>query len=65
MTRIGIGDKEIVSNAGVKSIIDLPGVGANLQEHSQVILPAMELVDGYLTRDILNDPAQAAAYMDE
>jgi len=61
----GIGDKDIVSKAGVKSIIDLPGVGANLQDHIQVLLPPLELVDGYLTRDILNDPTQAAAYLAE
>jgi len=65
MTHIGIGDKDIVSKAGVKSIIDLPGVGANLQDHIQVLLPPLELVDGYLTRDILNDPTQAAAYLAE
>jgi hypothetical protein len=65
MTLIGIGDKNIVTKAGVQSIIDLPGVGRSLQDHLQLILRPMELVNGYITRDIVTDPTQAAAYLEE
>jgi hypothetical protein len=65
MTLIGIGDKDIVTKAGVQSIIDLPGVGRSLQDHLQLILRPMELVNGYITRDIVTDPTQAAAYLEE
>jgi choline dehydrogenase-like flavoprotein len=62
---VGIGNRDIVSKAGVKSIVDLPGVGENLQDHTQLVLRPIELVNGFTTRDILNDPTQAAIYMDE
>jgi choline dehydrogenase-like flavoprotein len=61
----GIGNKKIVEKAGVKSIIDLPGVGENLQDHMQLVLRPMELRPGFVTRDILGDPNVAAAAMDQ
>ncbi|KLO04946.1 GMC oxidoreductase [Schizopora paradoxa] len=34
----GIGDKRILEPFGIKTLVDLPGVGANMQEHSFVSL---------------------------
>lgn len=31
----GIGDEKVLQKAGVKTILDLPGVGKNLQDHTQ------------------------------
>ncbi|KAF4928389.1 Dehydrogenase xptC [Colletotrichum fructicola] len=33
----GIGPKKVVEEAGIKSLIDLPGVGWNLQDHSHTV----------------------------
>lgn len=32
----GIGQKAVLSNAGIKQIVDLPGVGDNLQDHLRI-----------------------------
>lgn len=29
----GIGDKSILQSLGIQTVLDLPGVGANLQDH--------------------------------
>lgn len=34
----GIGDKQIIETLGIKTVVNLPGVGANMQEHSFVSL---------------------------
>ena len=65
MARIGIGDKGILSKAGVNSIIDLPGVGENLQDHACLVLKPTELVSGYISSDVLSDPVLAAKYLEE
>lgn len=35
----GIGDKTVLENLGIKSIVDLPDVGQNLQDHSYITIP--------------------------
>ncbi|KII85161.1 hypothetical protein PLICRDRAFT_116683 [Plicaturopsis crispa FD-325 SS-3] len=39
LERSGIGAKDIVEKAGVKSRVDLPGVGENYQDHNVVFVP--------------------------
>ncbi|KAE8220564.1 hypothetical protein CF319_g5929 [Tilletia indica] len=56
----GIGNPTILNAAGIKPIVDLPGVGENLQDHTYTCA-AFELQDGHITLDSLrNDPAFAA-----
>ncbi|KAF3014718.1 hypothetical protein E8E14_007565 [Neopestalotiopsis sp. 37M] len=56
----GIGDKEILDSAGIEQVIDLPGVGENLQDH--VAIPyVFKLKDGYTSSDKLKFNATFAA----
>ncbi|KAK0520317.1 hypothetical protein OC842_007142 [Tilletia horrida] len=56
----GIGNKDILAKAGIKTVVDLPGVGENLQDHTYTCA-AYELQDGHITLDSLrNDPTFAA-----
>ena len=34
LQRSGLGPKDLLDEAGIKLIVDLPGVGANLQDHA-------------------------------
>lgn len=36
LQRSGLGPKELLKEAGIKVLVDLPGVGANLQDHAVV-----------------------------
>ncbi|KAF8877062.1 GMC oxidoreductase [Gymnopilus junonius] len=53
----GIGQPEILSKIGVDLVVDLPGVGENVQEHTIVGIPH-ELTPGpnHETLDLLRDP---------
>jgi choline dehydrogenase-like flavoprotein len=56
----GIGSSAVLQAAGVKQIIDLPGVGENLQDHPR-IQASYQLKDNYTSFDKLKvDPAYAA-----
>jgi len=55
----GIGDPEVLQNAGVDVMVDLPGVGNNVQEHCNVLVSYQvkeEFESDYLTFDCLKDP---------
>ncbi|KAG8940235.1 hypothetical protein FRC04_005480 [Tulasnella sp. 424] len=56
----GIGNKSILKKYGITPLVDLPGVGENLQDH--VFVPnSFALKPGYTTFDILaNNPTYAA-----
>lgn len=56
----GIGQKSVLENAGVQQIIDLPGVGENLQDHLR-IQATYELNPDILGLDILKYNATRAA----
>ncbi|KAF2997767.1 hypothetical protein E8E14_000268 [Neopestalotiopsis sp. 37M] len=61
----GIGNPRVLEKAGVPCIVDLPGVGENLQDHinfgpSIEVDPAIETMDAYS-----RDPAVALAYNKE
>lgn len=48
----GIGNSSIISAAGLEPLVDLPGVGENLQDHMR-ISTAYQLKDNYTSPDIL------------
>ena len=56
----GIGGAAALAAAGIEQLIDLPGVGENLQDHPRVQL-AYQLKDGLVSGDILRFNATAAA----
>ena len=51
----GIGNKNILSPLGINTLIDLPGVGENLQDHTYSAV-VYEVKKGQLTLDSLRDP---------
>jgi choline dehydrogenase-like flavoprotein len=57
----GIGQASVLSAAGVTQLIDLPGVGENLQDHIR-IQSSFQLKDNYTSFDILR---YNATYSDE
>ncbi|KZW03649.1 alcohol oxidase [Exidia glandulosa HHB12029] len=56
----GVGDKSRLQGFGIESILDLPGVGENLQDHAMVPL-SFKLTDGHHTWDELRNNATFAA----
>ena len=48
----GIGQQDVLSAANISTLIDLPGVGENLQDHIRVQL-SYQLKDNYTSYDIL------------
>ena len=36
LQRSGIGPSSVLKNAGIKQVVDLPGVGSNLQDHAGI-----------------------------
>ncbi|THU93690.1 alcohol oxidase [Dendrothele bispora CBS 962.96] len=52
----GIGNAQILSKHGIKTLVDLPGVGENLQDHVGVSTVA-EVETQDETMDVLQDPA--------
>ncbi|KAJ3556841.1 hypothetical protein NM688_g1800 [Phlebia brevispora] len=57
----GIGKREVLEGVGVPVLVDLPGVGENMQDHI-VAATSFELNDEveWETFDVLRDPAQLA-----
>ncbi|KAI0746055.1 GMC oxidoreductase [Earliella scabrosa] len=55
----GIGDREILEPLGVETVVDLPGVGANVQEHVAIRGPTFRMVDDkcIITTNMLKDTA--------
>ncbi|KAM6530140.1 hypothetical protein FALCPG4_008263 [Fusarium falciforme] len=56
----GIGSKSVLSAAGIKQIIDLPGVGENLQDHLRV-MSSYQLKQEFTSFDILRSNPVVAA----
>ncbi|KAF5603275.1 choline dehydrogenase mitochondrial [Fusarium pseudocircinatum] len=56
----GIGSKSVLSAAGIKQIIELPGVGENLQDHLRV-MTSYQLKPEFLSFDALRSNATFAA----
>ncbi|KAH7120325.1 hypothetical protein B0J13DRAFT_485998, partial [Dactylonectria estremocensis] len=63
LERSGIGRKSVLSAVGVDQIINLPGVGENLQDHLR-IMSSYQLKPSFTSFDILrSDPLLAAAQL--
>ncbi|KAH6869279.1 hypothetical protein B0T10DRAFT_594843 [Thelonectria olida] len=60
LEKSGIGRKSVLSAAGVRQIIDLPGVGENLQDHLR-IMSSYQLKPVYTSFDVLRSNATVAA----
>ncbi|KAF4988053.1 hypothetical protein FGRMN_9999 [Fusarium graminum] len=61
----GLGDKDILEPLGIRCLVNLPGVGENLQDHLN-FGPSVEVVPEIQTLDTLSgDPATAAAVRQE
>ncbi|KAJ7131768.1 alcohol oxidase [Mycena crocata] len=58
----GIGDAKILRNLGIPVLLDLPGVGNNLQDHYYCSFVA-EADPKYESREVLRNPARFAAEM--
>ncbi|KAK3379704.1 hypothetical protein B0T24DRAFT_612682 [Lasiosphaeria ovina] len=59
----GIGQKAVLDAAGIAQVVDLPGVGENLQDHVRV-QATYQLKDGYTSNDRLRfDQAAAGEQM--
>ncbi|KAL5044804.1 hypothetical protein BDW71DRAFT_215449 [Aspergillus fruticulosus] len=58
----GIGDAARLRALGIEPVVDLPGVGENLQDHG-IVCFNYEVADGMPSGDIARDPAVAAAAM--
>ncbi|KAL9941235.1 hypothetical protein ACHAQF_008697, partial [Verticillium nonalfalfae] len=59
----GIGDAKELKTHGVQSVVDLPAVGRNLQDHPLLVL--VNLINSPLNGGNLSDPAFAAEMMAE
>jgi len=59
----GVGDKDILNSFGIEPVIDLPGVGENLQDHS--VVPVIVQVDQKIeTAESLFDPEALARHQE-
>ncbi|RDW94231.1 GMC family oxidoreductase [Aspergillus mulundensis] len=58
----GIGDAARLRSLGIESVVDLPTVGENLQDHG-IVCFNYEVADGMPSGDMARDPAVAAAAM--
>ncbi|KAG5636769.1 hypothetical protein H0H81_006922 [Sphagnurus paluster] len=57
----GIGDRDVLSRVGINTLVHLPGVGANFEDHTITVL-TYKLKQPYLSFDALEyDPALLAA----
>lgn len=53
LERSGIGGKDVLEKAGVAMVVDLPGVGSNLQDHHLMFLPLKTSLGPRETSDFL------------
>ncbi|KAK7535360.1 uncharacterized protein J3D65DRAFT_574479 [Phyllosticta citribraziliensis] len=60
----GVGNEEVLKKHGIPVVLDLPGVGENLQDH---VLSAIsyEIADDQLSADNLRDPALLGAVLQQ
>ncbi|KAL4810681.1 hypothetical protein BDV18DRAFT_165324 [Aspergillus unguis] len=58
----GIGNHNLLKRHGIEPVVDLPGVGENLQDHGVICLN-YEVADGVPSGDMARDPTVAAAAM--
>ncbi|GAA5907563.1 hypothetical protein JCM5296_007191, partial [Sporobolomyces johnsonii] len=56
----GVGNASFLESFGISSVVDLPGVGENLQDHPALVVVA-KLKDGYQSLDAVSTNATLAA----
>ncbi|GAA5901199.1 hypothetical protein JCM5296_006295 [Sporobolomyces johnsonii] len=56
----GVGNASFLESLGISSVVDLPGVGENLQDHPAIVV-VEKLKDGYQSLDDLSTNAAVAA----
>ncbi|KAF9012816.1 alcohol oxidase, partial [Hymenopellis radicata] len=54
----GVGNASILEPLGIKSIVNLPGVGENLQDHG-LVSTVVEVPETFKSFELFKDPAQA------
>ncbi|KAF9262835.1 alcohol oxidase [Marasmius fiardii PR-910] len=62
--QIGIGNSSLLQSLGLKPLVDLPGVGENLQDHPGVS-ENFQAIENATTYDTLSDPAAAQEQLQE
>ncbi|KAJ3537854.1 hypothetical protein NM688_g6610 [Phlebia brevispora] len=63
LERSGIGGKDVLEKAGVKQVVDLPGVGENYQDHSTIFAPYLATADSFTLDGIgRGDPEEVAKW---
>ncbi|KAL8992385.1 MAG: hypothetical protein Q9169_007143 [Polycauliona sp. 2 TL-2023] len=60
----GIGSRPLLEKLGIETVIDIPSVGENLQDHAMAGI-SFEAEDGIATADILRDPKTMEAAIQE
>ena len=63
LERSGVGSKSFCEDLGIESVLDIPNVGENLQDHL-FGGPSFEVKDGVMTADVMRDPAVAGKLME-
>ncbi|ODM15591.1 hypothetical protein SI65_08825 [Aspergillus cristatus] len=58
----GIGQADLLQKQNIPVVVDRPGVGENLQDHSLVAL-SFQVADGQISGDVLRDPNVAQALL--
>jgi choline dehydrogenase-like flavoprotein len=56
----GVGATHILEAAGVKTLLNLPGVGSNLQDHVHAVTVTTTNIDGYTTNSVFTNDTLAA-----
>jgi choline dehydrogenase-like flavoprotein len=51
----GIGQKTLLKKQGIPLVLEIPGVGENLQDHA-IVAPCFEIADDQMSADIMRDP---------
>ncbi|OSS54212.1 hypothetical protein B5807_01827 [Epicoccum nigrum] len=51
----GIGQKTLLEKHGIPLVLEVPGVGENLQDHA-IAAPCFEIADDQISADIMRDP---------
>ncbi|KAI8347642.1 alcohol oxidase [Blakeslea trispora] len=61
----GVGNKDILSSVGVKALLDLPGVGSNLQDHVHGVVVSTTNITGYTTNSVFTNDDLAQEMKEE
>jgi choline dehydrogenase-like flavoprotein len=60
----GIGQRTLLERHGISVVLDMPGVGENLQDHA-ISAPCFEIADDQISADIMRDPNNVQTALQE